>query len=133
VAWLFVIYSLVYPAVNAIQQVSLSRIPTFGVPCPTTIFTAGLLLLSAPRSWRLSVVPVIWSVIGGSAASLLSVGADYALPIAGLGLVICSIVQVDGTPRKTAEAQLREQAASAQLGQLAASFARRQNRSADTS
>ena len=40
----------------------LSRIPTFGVPCPTMIFTAGMLMLATPRSWRLSIVPVIWSL-----------------------------------------------------------------------
>jgi Family of unknown function (DUF6064) len=44
-----VTYAIVYPAVNAVQHLSLSRIPTFGGPCPTTIFTAGLLMLATPR------------------------------------------------------------------------------------
>ena len=78
--------SLVYPAINAAQHLSVSRIPTFGVPCPTMIFTAGMLMLATPRSWRLSIVPVIWSLIGGSAAFLLGVHADYALPLAGIGI-----------------------------------------------
>ena len=90
VAWLFVAYSLVYPAINAMQHLSVSRIPTFGVPCPTTIFTTGLLMLATPRSWRLAIVPVIWSFVGGSAALLLGVRADYALPIAGIALAIFS-------------------------------------------
>ena len=47
-------------------------------------------MLATPRSWRLSTVPVIWSVIGGSAAFLLGVRADYALPIAGIALAIFS-------------------------------------------
>ena len=90
VAWLFVTYALVYPAINAVQHLSVSRIPTFGVPCPTTIFTAGLLMLAAPR-WRLlSIIPVTWSFVGGSAAFLLNVRADYALPIAGIALAIFS-------------------------------------------
>lgn len=88
VAWLFVAYSLVYPAINAVEHLSVWRIPTFGVPCPTTIFTAGLLMLAAPASWRLSIIPMIWSVIGGSAAFLLGVRADYVLPIAGLALAV---------------------------------------------
>jgi hypothetical protein len=67
------------------------RIPAFGVPCPTTIFTAGLLMLAAPPSWRLSIIPIMWSVIGGSAAFLLGVRADYVLPIAGLALAVRSI------------------------------------------
>lgn len=91
VAWLLVAYSLLYPAINAAQYLTWSRIPTFGVPCPTTIFTAGLLMLATPRSWRLSGVPVIWSVIGGSAAFLLDVRADYTLPSAGLALAILTV------------------------------------------
>jgi len=89
-AWALVAYSLAYPAINAVQHLTLSRIPTFGVPCPTTIFTAGLLMLGAPRSWLLSIVPVIWSLIAGSAAFLLGVHADYALPLAGIALAIFS-------------------------------------------
>jgi Family of unknown function (DUF6064) len=87
---LFVAYSLVYPAINAAQHLSVSRIPTFGVPCPTTIFTAGLLMLASPRSWLLSTIPIIWCSVAGSAAFLLGVPADYALPIAGVALAIFS-------------------------------------------
>ena len=87
-AWGFIAYSLAYPAINAIDHLSLLRIPTFGLPCPTTIFTAGALMLATPRSWSLSIVPVIWSATGGSAAFLLGVDADVALPIAGIALAI---------------------------------------------
>ena len=90
-AWALIAYSLAYPAINAIDHLSLLRIPTFGVPCPTTIFTAGVLMLASPRSWRLSTVPVIWSAIGGSATFLLEVHADVALPIAGMALAIFSV------------------------------------------
>jgi hypothetical protein len=90
VAWVFIAYGLVYPAINAAQHLSVLRIPTFGVPCPTTIFTAGLLMLGRPRLWRLSIIPIIWSGIGGSAAFLLEVRADYALPIAGIALAVFS-------------------------------------------
>jgi hypothetical protein len=93
VGWGLVAYSLCYPAINAAQHLSLSRIPTFGVPCPTMIFTAGMLMFATPRSWRLSMIPVMWSVIGGSAAFLLGVSADYALPIAGLALAIFSLAR----------------------------------------
>jgi hypothetical protein len=47
-------------------------------------------MLAAPRSWRLSIVPVLWSAIGGSAAFVLGVHADYALPLAGLALAVFS-------------------------------------------
>ena len=90
-AWGLIGYSLAYPAINSIDHLSLLSIPTFGLPCPTTIFTAGVLMLATPRSRRLATVPVIWSVIGGSATFLLGVHADVALPIAGMALAIFSM------------------------------------------
>jgi hypothetical protein len=90
-AWGLIAYSLAYPVINALDHRSLLRIPTFGLPCPTMIFTAGVLMLATRRSWGLSAVPVIWSVIGGSAAFLLGVNADLALPIAGMALAIFSV------------------------------------------
>ena len=71
--WGLIAYSLAYPVINAIDHLSLLRIPTFGLPCPTTIFTAGVLMLATRRCWSLSIVPVIWSAIGGSAAFLLGI------------------------------------------------------------
>jgi hypothetical protein len=90
-AWGLIAYSLAYPVINAIEHRSLWRIPTFGLPCPTTIFTAGVLMLATPRYWSLSTVPVIWSAIGGSAAFLLGVHADVALPLAGVALAVFSM------------------------------------------
>ncbi len=90
-AWGLVAYSLAYPIINAAAHFTLLRIPTFGIPCPTTIFTAGVLMLARPQSWRVSAIPVIWAAIGGSAAFLLGVHADLALPIAGVALVISSL------------------------------------------
>jgi hypothetical protein len=87
-AWGLIAYSLAYPLINAIDHRSLLRIPTFGLPCPTVIFTAGVLMLATPRWWNLSIVPLIWSAIGGSAAFLLGIPADVALPIAGIALGI---------------------------------------------
>jgi Family of unknown function (DUF6064) len=86
IGWFLVGYALLYPGINAVEHGSVLKIPTFGLPCPTTIFTAGLLLLAAPRSRTLAIVPIIWSAIGGSAAFLLGVTADYALPVAGVAL-----------------------------------------------
>jgi hypothetical protein len=59
------------------------------VPCPTTILTDGLLLMSAGPRWRLAaVVPLVWSVVGGSAAILFGVTPDYALLAGGAVLAI---------------------------------------------
>jgi len=88
IAWILVGYALLYPAINAVQHASVVRIPTFGLSCPTTILTGGLLLLASPRLRILAIVPVIWSAIGGSAAFLLGVSADYALPVTGVALAV---------------------------------------------
>ena len=63
--------------------------PTFGLPCPTTILTIGVLLTARERvPFGLSVVPILWGFIGGSAAVLLQVPTDYVLLAAGVLLVI---------------------------------------------
>ena len=57
----------------------------FGVtPCPVTIFTFGLLLLTMrPVPRGLLVIPFVWSLIGGSAAVLLYVPQDWLLLVSG--------------------------------------------------
>ena len=83
-AWSLIAYGLViYPLIGLFGSHPYPMTPLFGVaPCPTTIFTLGLLLLSN-ASWRLFVIPLVWSVIGGSAAVLLAVPQDYGLILAG--------------------------------------------------
>jgi hypothetical protein len=60
-------YALAYPFINLAQADHFLREPTFGVPCPTTMLTIGLLLPAAMPSWRLAVIPIVWSVIAGQA------------------------------------------------------------------
>jgi hypothetical protein len=84
-------YSLLYPAINAVQHATVLRIPTFGLPCPTTLLTVGILLVAASPPRILFVVPIVWSAIGGSAAWLMDVPADYALPVAGATLAVFAV------------------------------------------
>jgi hypothetical protein len=62
------------------------ELPMFGItPCPVTIFTFGMFLLTTkpiPR-WLL-IISFVWSLIGGSAAFLLSVPQDWLLLVSGL-------------------------------------------------
>src|SRR3990170_4006478 len=84
----FVLFAMaVYPLVGWLAGHGWPRAPLFGVaPCPTTIFTLGVLLLTEGRTpLRLVLIPVLWSLVGGTAAWLLSVPEDLALPLAGLG------------------------------------------------
>lgn len=66
--------------------------PTFGLPCPTTIFTLGFLLLArGPIAKRLLVIPFLWSLLGAFAATRLGVAEDYSLLVAGIGTLVLVI------------------------------------------
>jgi len=83
-----VIYALAYPFLSLVGH-GWPRAPSFGVPCPTTLFTAGTLLLAEPRvPPPLVVVPVAWCAVGGSAALLFRVIPDLMLFPAGVLLAL---------------------------------------------
>ncbi len=83
------VYGMAYPAINLALGLEYPRMPAFGVPCPTTLLTAGVLLAAAPGSPRVvNVVPLLWTVVAGSAALLLGIRADFALFAAGLLLAV---------------------------------------------
>jgi hypothetical protein len=75
-----------YPLLGWLAGHGWPRAAVFGVaPCPTTIFTLGMLLLA--ERWaplHLAVLPVLWSLVGGTAAWLLAVPEDLSLPLAGV-------------------------------------------------
>jgi hypothetical protein len=77
----------IYPLLGWLAGHGWPRGPVFGVaPCPTVIFTMGLLLLAEGRLPRhLLIIPVLWALLGGTAAWLLNVPEDFALPLAALG------------------------------------------------
>ena len=79
-----VAYGLLYPVLALAGGHVYPRVPTFGVPCPTTIVTAGFLTLLRGRvPVTFAIVPLMWALIGGSSAFLLGVPADLGLLIAG--------------------------------------------------
>jgi hypothetical protein len=75
-----------YPLIGVLDGQAWPRLAPFGVaPCPTTIFTFGMLLLAEPRvPMHLLVLPALWSLIGGAAAWLIHIPQDLALPAAAL-------------------------------------------------
>lgn len=88
VGFALVLYALVYPLLGILSGLKYPALPTFGVPCPTTILTAGLLLLAPRKEARiLGGIPVLWAGIGGSAAFVLGVRADLVLLLAGVLLL----------------------------------------------
>jgi hypothetical protein len=75
------VYALVaYPALGHFLGHRYPALPTFGLPCPTTIFTVGLLMFArAPVPRSVFVVPVLWSLVGATAAFSLGVWQDLGL------------------------------------------------------
>ena len=86
VGWILIGYALVgYPLLAYLAGHHYPAAPTFGLPCPTTIFTLGtLLVLSAATPLLLFAIPILWSAIGALAAVHLDVVEDYALSAAGM-------------------------------------------------
>ncbi|MDQ7813119.1 DUF6064 family protein, partial [Brevundimonas sp.] len=79
---------LVYPLIGVLSGERYAEMPLFGVtPCPLLIFTFAVMILAARVPWWLWIVPLLWSAIGGSAAVLLSVPQDWALPLFALAAV----------------------------------------------
>ncbi|WKZ69329.1 MAG: DUF6064 family protein [Melioribacteraceae bacterium] len=88
---IFILYALlIYPILGHYFGHTFPRNPTFGLPCPTTIFTFGLLLFTIKRvPWYLIIIPFIWSLIGTSAAINLTIYEDFGLGIIGvIGFVV---------------------------------------------
>jgi Family of unknown function (DUF6064) len=81
-----IVYALaIYPVLAIWAGHGLMAGPMFGVaPCPTTIFTIGVLLIARGRwvIW-LSIIPILWSLIGLAAAVQLGIPEDLLMPVAG--------------------------------------------------
>jgi peptidoglycan/LPS O-acetylase OafA/YrhL len=76
---------LVYPLLGLALGHGYPRAPMFGlVPCPTTIFTFGMLLLAARPKRLLVWLPLAWSVIGFFAAIRFGIREDIGLLLAGV-------------------------------------------------
>lgn len=97
-----VVYGLVYPFLGIGLGLAYPRLPLFGVPCPTVLVTAGLLLTSAGAPRFVNVLPVLWAGVGSSAAFALGVRADIALVVAGLLLGLDTLAPSALGPRPAA-------------------------------
>jgi len=76
---------ILYPILGHFLGHVYPKSPTFGLPCPTTIFTFGMLLWSRNRlSPLVLAIPLLWSVIGFIAALSLGMIEDTGLLVAGL-------------------------------------------------
>jgi len=89
-ALLIVFALVVYPLWSWLAGYAYPSMPTFGLPCPTTIFTIGILAFMTPGYPRSPLLmPVLWCVVGTQAAIFLGVPQDMGLIIAGaVGVVL---------------------------------------------
>jgi hypothetical protein len=108
-AWVgaaLLMYALVaYPALGHLLGHRYPALPTFGLPCPTTIFTIGLLMFArspVPRS--VFVVPLLWSLVGATAAFSLGVWQDLGL-VAAAAVGLAALIR----PATVFEPSLSEQ------------------------
>lgn len=83
---LFFIYALViYPILSYKLGHRYPMTPTFGVPCPIIIFTFGMFLWSKREvPLYMTIIPLLWSLLGLSAALSLGMKEDFGLVIAGV-------------------------------------------------
>jgi hypothetical protein len=83
---MLVVFSLgIYPILSNLFGHGYPTVPTFGLPCPTTIFTIGMLcFLATPYPRYVHFAPVLWSVIGVQAAFLFGVYQDLGLLVSGI-------------------------------------------------
>ena len=109
-AWLgsaLVAYAtIMYPLLGLWTGERYPAVPTFGItPCPLTIFTLGLLLLTvAPVPRAVLVIPLVWSLIGGSAAFALGIAQDWLLLVSGVAVVPLIVIRDRGRARSVAAA-----------------------------
>lgn len=76
---------LIYPTLNYLLGHNYPAMPTFGVPCPTTIFTFGLLLWTNRKvPIFFLMIPIAWSLVSIAAVFKLGIYEDIGLVITGI-------------------------------------------------
>jgi hypothetical protein len=85
-----IIFSLiVYPLLSYLLGHRYPFAPTFGLPCPTTVFTFGLLLCARPSLPRMAfIIPVLWAAVATSAALQLGMMEDLSLPAVAIIAIV---------------------------------------------
>jgi len=76
---------LLYPSIGLITHPGLNSIISLGLPCPTTIFTFGVLVLGRSKMPSyLLIIPILWSLVGTTAAINFGVIQDYMLLLSAI-------------------------------------------------
>ncbi len=93
--YFFILYGLIiYPIISYFVEGSFKMTIIMGLPCPSTIFTFGLFLLSTNKLPKiLLIIPSLWAIVGLSAAINIGVYQDVMILIAALTANIFLIVR----------------------------------------
>lgn len=86
IGYFFILFGLIiYPLISYFTANSLTETIALGLPCPTTIFTFGFLMLTAKKfSKYLLIIPTLWALIGTGAAINFGVYQDYLMLVAAI-------------------------------------------------
>lgn len=85
---------VVYPLVGYLAGHRYPAMPTFGLPCPTTIFTIGVLAwMHDELSWKYAVIPLFWALVGSLAALELGMVEDMLLPGAAIAFFVLAVAK----------------------------------------
>jgi hypothetical protein len=91
--WLLIVYALViYPLLGVAFGHGYPNGPSFGAPCPVTIFFLGTTLWMLGSTLLPVIIPVIWAVIGTSAAVSLGIPEDFGLGLSAV-LVLLTLIR----------------------------------------
>lgn len=89
---LIVISLIIYPVLGYFLGHIYPSSPNFGLPCPTTIFTFGLLLMNIKKCpIAIIIIPFVWSVIGFVAAFQFGILEDTGLIVTSL-ITACLLI-----------------------------------------
>ncbi len=97
---LLIMYAVVlYPTLGFLFGHRYPESPSFGAPCPSTIYTFGILLLSFRKvpAW-LFIIPVLWALIGFNAALSFTIYEDYGLLVSGVIAVVSIFSRKNNAP-----------------------------------
>ncbi|MGZ5445657.1 MAG: DUF6064 family protein [Thermoanaerobaculia bacterium] len=90
VGTLLIAYAFVlYPALGVLLGHRYPYAPTFGTPCPTTVFTFGIFCLLPASIPRFALaIPVLWAVVGSTATVEFGMREDAGLIFAAVAALV---------------------------------------------
>ena len=86
IGYFFVVFGLIiYPVISYFLEGDLSTTISLGLPCPTTIVTFGVFMLTSRKFPKyLLIIPTLWAVIGTGAAINFGVYQDYLMLVSAI-------------------------------------------------